>query len=115
MILNSWLLCLLLYKSQYKNSLYNLVTELSHPPEVQALGKSSRYTDIVLIDFTSAYFGRCRTFQNGPSQSSLAMCMALWSKWDSPGECPWQSDVANALLLAFVHPYNGRKFFLFGS
>ena len=52
MILNSWLLCLLLYKSQYKNSLYNLVTELSHPPEVQALGKSSRYTDIVLIDFT---------------------------------------------------------------
>ena len=41
-----------------------MVTELAHPPEVQALGKSSRYTDIVLIDLTLFLLRLFRSMQN---------------------------------------------------
>ena len=58
------------------------------------------WTDIVLTALTLfllRLFRSMGNISNGPSESSLAMRMALWSKWNLPGECPWQSDVANSM------------------
>ena len=65
------------------------------------IGKSMHYTDIVFVALTLFLLCMLQSMRNILKRLmrcfSVYTIMALWSKWNLPGECPRQNDVLNAM------------------